>query len=93
MMVNCNICLNKDSDSCKTCRNNPDYIKYYQMRSNFKEYDITCPKGFEDCVYDPVYIKTYHPEWYKRLYGDITPEEASKISCDVNDSCYDNEDK
>ena len=45
------------------------------------------------------YIKFHYPEWYKKLYGDKTPEEANK-NCrkaileepDENGYCYDNED-
>ena len=57
-------------------------------------YKPTCPQGATDCVYDPAYVKYIDPEWYKQLYGNLTPEEASKKDCNPdNPSCYDNEDK
>ena len=46
-----------------------------------KNYKPTCPRGYSDCVCDPAYIKFYHPEWYKDLYGDLTPQQASKKDC------------
>lgn len=58
------------------------------------KYEPTCPQGFSDCVYDPAYIKCYHPQYYKRLYGELTPEEVSKKRCIADDAyCYDDEDK
>ena len=60
----------------------------------FKDYIPTCPQGWDDCVCDPAYIKATYPEWYKELYGDMTPEEAAKKHCDPTDEyCYDDEDK
>lgn len=60
----------------------------------FALYKPTCPQGFSDCIYDPAYIKCYHPKFYEKLYGELTPEEASKESCSAdNEYCYDDEDK
>lgn len=60
----------------------------------YTEYIPTCPKGYIDCISDPAYIKYHHPNWYKELYGEKTPEEVSKEECDINDEyCYDDEDK
>ena len=63
-------------------------------------YTPTCPRGYTDCVCDPAYIKFNHSDWYKKLYGDKTPEEASYecqelMKKDPNEEyyCYDNEDK
>lgn len=58
-----------------------------------KEYVPTCPMGYTDCVCDPAYIKLHHPEWYKSEYGDVSPEEASKLSCSDHCDEYDWEDK
>lgn len=67
------------------------------------EYKPVCPRGYTDCVYDPAYIKFHHPEWYKELHGDMTPEEAvhkkggcyDKVEKDPDEEyyCYDDEDK
>lgn len=55
-------------------------------------YTPTCPQGYDDCVCDPAYIQYWHPEWYKKLYGDLTPEEVSKQRCNIDDEyCYDDE--
>lgn len=59
-------------------------------------YKPLCPYGCPDCIWDPAYIYTTYPNWYKKLYGDKTPEEAlaegSCKSC-VDGSHYDDEDK
>ena len=96
----CDNCLNKDTDKCEKCRDNPEYAKYFQMQSYHQLYKPTCPKGYTDCVCDPAYIKCYDPEWYKELYGDKTPEEAAeeckkRIEADPDNTyeCYDDEDK
>ena len=62
------------------------------------DYIPVCPRGFTDCVRDPAYIKYEDPEWYKELYGDMTPEEAihkENGCCDrgIEEYCYDDEDK
>ena len=53
-------------------------------------YNPVCPFGYDDCVWDPAYIKANYPEWYAKLYGDKTPEE---VGCDTNSCFYDDEDK
>ena len=63
-------------------------------------YMPTCPRGYDDCVCDPAYVKVANPDWYKELYGDVPVSEAVK-SCikrveeDPNEEeyCYDDEDK
>lgn len=52
---------------------------------------------------DPAYIKCYHPSWYQKLYGDLTPVQALEVPNGCMDSvrkdpdehfyCYDDEDK
>ena len=68
--------------------------------NKFKDvyYRPTCKFGWDDCIYDPAYIYSTYPEWYKTLYGDQTPEEATKFakSCCfncTNGDLYDDEDK
>lgn len=99
MWNKCEVCVNKKTGLCQVCIDHPKAarISYFQL------YKPVCPRGFEDCVYDPAYIKYSHPEWYKELYGDMTPEEAlrDKSGCwerfvndpEMNDYCYDDEDK
>lgn len=60
-------------------------------------YKPLCPYGYMDCVWDPAYIYNTYPNWYKKLYGDITPEEALAEghccrNC-VDGNQYDDEDK
>ena len=50
-------------------------------------YTPTCPHGYEDCVYDPAYIKTHYPEWYEDLGCPTTCE-----NCPAGER-YDDEDK
>lgn len=92
MSVLCITCVT-DKSLCDKCKDNPKYADY-PRRSFYKEYEPTCPQGFDDCVYDPAYIKHYCPDWYKDLYDDLTPEEASRLHCNIDDEyCYDDEDK
>ena len=66
-------------------------------------YNPVCPRGYMDCVYDPAYIKHCYPDWYKSLYGDLSPEEAihdpggcvERMENDPDEKygCYDDEDK
>ena len=79
--------------TCLDCKLNPIYSDV-PSRSLFQEYIPTCPQGYSDCIYDPAYIKCYDPDWYKELYGDLTPEEAMLQRCNPEDEyCYDDEDK
>ena len=100
MWNKCEECINKKTGLCQVCTDNPKAprISYFQL------YKPVCPRGFDDCVSDPAYIKYHHPEWYKELYGEKTPEEAIRDEEDgcwerfVNDPemnyyCYDDEDK
>lgn len=50
-------------------------------------YYPSCPYGYNDCVYDPMYIKEHYPDWYKDL-GCPTDCEACE-----GGSEYDDEDK
>lgn len=67
--------------------------------NRFKEakYTPTCPHGYDDCIYDPAYIKASSPEWYVTLYGDKAPEEVARDagSCGrcIDGEFYDDEDK
>ena len=88
----CEICVT-DKSKCIECKDNPIYANVPKW-SQFQEYIPTCPQGYCDCVYDPAYIKFYHPEWYEKQYEDMTPEEVAKKHCDKEDKyCYDDEDK
>ena len=95
----CDKCIS-DKSLCVKCKDNPIYADVPKF-SQFREYIPTCPRGYGDCVWDPAYIKLNSPGWYKDLYGDMTPEEASLVSCqkkvekDPNEDyyCYDDEDK
>lgn len=82
-----------DKSLCDRCRDNPKY-RDYPSQTYFLEYVPTCPRGYNDCVCDPAYIKFHYPKWYKKEYGDMTPEEASALHCsDKGEDCYDDEDK
>lgn len=77
--------------------------KFVKMRTPKQEYTPTCPRGYADCVWDPAYIKHHHPEWFARLWGNRTPEQAAqspggcfdKYKNDPEEKyyCYDDEDK
>ena len=66
-------------------------------------YTPVCPRGYVDCVRDPAYIKYHYPDWYAKLYGDLTPLQAilTEGGClertvedpDEEYYCYDDEDK
>ena len=87
----CDKCIT-DRGECVNCRHAPQY-RDYPTQSKFSEYVPTCRLGYTDCVGDPAYIKCHHPEWYKELYGDISPIEAAKESCNEENCYYDDEDK
>lgn len=95
----CDFCVT-DRSECIKCRDNHIY-KNVPTQSLYQAYIPTCPRGYKDCIYDPAYIKHHYPWWYKELYGDITPRQASEQSCtkkvredpDEEYYCYDNEDK
>lgn len=97
----CERCV-QDKELCVNCRDNPIYHNI-PRHSLYMYYKPVCPRGFEDCVCDPAYIKFHYPDWYKELYGDMTPEEAiyKENGCwdsfqndpEMNYYCYDDEDK
>lgn len=53
-------------------------------------YNPVCPIGKTDCVNDPAYAHFYHPEWYKEVYGDMTPDKVADKYCSpcVTNMCY-----
>ena len=63
------------------------------------EYTPTCKYDMEDCIWDPAYIHATYPEWYEKLFGRLTPEEAaaqeghSCAMCTDDHFMYDDEDK
>ena len=94
----CERCVN-DKYWCGQCIDNPIYQK---LLSHYMDYKPTCPYGYLGCVNDPAYIKCYHPDWYKKLYGEISPKETltTKYGCGKHyqknsEFCcyYDDEDK
>lgn len=94
----CDICV-ADKSKCNDCIDNPKY-RDYPKRSMFMGYVPLCPRGHQDCINDPAYIKYHYPKWYKELYGDKTPEEALEeclmaVEEDPEGKfcCYDDEDK
>ena len=98
MMDICKKCVSP-KENCKDCKDNPIYANIPKT-SKFMAYIPTCPRGYKDCVYDPAYIKLYHPQFYKDEYGNKTPYEAAeecmqRVVEDPDEKyyCYDYEDK
>lgn len=62
-------------------------LKRVRSLTNIEEYHPTCPHGNIDCVYDPAYIRRYHPDWWVKL--------GMPTSCQncPNGERYDDEDK
>ena len=107
--MSCESCVT-NKRCCVDCRENPIYAetiaKAQEMLNSVPRYSQhtyykpVCPYGATDCVCDPAYIKFHYPDWYKKLYGDKTPEEAAE-KCrqkviedpDEENYCYDDEDK
>lgn len=94
----CKVCVT-DKTECIFCPDNPEYV-HIKRHSLFQAYVPACPLGYRDCISDPAYIKCYHSEWYKELYGDKIPYEAAekcrkRIEEDPDGFCYnyDDEDK
>ncbi len=79
------------------------YLDNMELHSATKQFFYTplCPRGYSDCVCDPAYIHFMHPDWYEAMYGDKSPEEVVRETCqkrvdedtDGKFYCYDNEDK
>ena len=101
----CEKCVT-DKSYCSVCRSNPEVQRILMSLphlSHFQAYIPVCPRGYLDCIYDPAYIHFHYPDWYKELYGDLTPEEAINVpnGCmarfindpDEKHYCYDDEDK
>ena len=93
----CAKCLNEGTEICEKCLDNPKYRDFGRF---YKEYEPSCPYGYDDCISDPAYIKHYYPDWYKDLYGDAHINEVRKNRCfplhrNYPDRCpnYDDEDK
>lgn len=48
------------------------------------KYEPLCSLGFDNCIYDPSFIKANYPEDYKRLWGDKEPKEiVEKGYCSI----------
>ena len=87
-------CIRDKKEYCYKCIHN---IEITIPKNYFKQYEPVCPVGYTDCVIDPAYIACHYPDWYKDLYGDLTPIQASAKSChpssDMFCEDYDDEDK
>lgn len=60
------------------------------------DYHMYCPYKYAGCIHDPGYIFSECPNWYKELYGDMSPEEVARTEClkyCKDGSDYDDEDK
>lgn len=89
--MKCEQCVT-DNTMCVHCSDNPIYA-HIPKTSKFSWYKTVCPFGQTDCVNDPGYIKAIHPEWYKSMYGNKTPEEVAEWNCTEENCYYDDEDK
>lgn len=67
-------------------------------------YNPVCPRGYTNCVNDPAYILYTNPNYYKKVYRNMTPAQAifvedgciDSVKKDPNEKkyyCYDDEDK
>ena len=86
MVSKCETCVS-DKSWCWECIDFPifqEVLAKLPKKSRYMYYIPVCPRGYVDCVYDPGYIKFFHPEWYKELYEDMSPEEAIH----VENGCY-----
>ena len=69
-------------DYCDYISENSEDIREHEKDCSYKRpYKSVCPINWNDCICDPAYIKYYHPEWYKKLHGDKSPEEVVKETC------------
>ena len=88
----CNDCVN-DESLCVSCTRNPSYKNIYS--NHYKPYNPTCKCRHSDCIHDPAYIKCFYKDWYRELYGNVSPEEAACMECRncKSGEDYDDEDK
>lgn len=86
-----NTCV-RDESYCSKCSRNPDN---WDIRDYYKEYIPTCKHNRDDCIHDPAYIKCFYKDWYRELYGNVSPEEAACMGCRncKSGEDYDDEDK
>ena len=90
-MSHCEKCFNPNKEqSCGICIYNLNNV---YKRDNWQPYPICCPLGFKDCIHDPGYLWCYHPENFKKIYGDVEPQSViCEYECEDGD-LYDDEDK
>ena len=62
-----------DKQLCDKCSRNK---KNWDIEDKFVLYKPACPFGRENCINDPAHIKHFGPNWYKKLYGEVSIEEA-----------------
>ena len=87
-------------DMCDRQRH-PDILEialhdgYKDLMANIYKHKLgtTCPFGHDDCIHDPAYLKAYHPAYYEHLFGNISVQDALKMSCLISCQGYDDEDK
>ena len=75
-MGNCKMCV-QDRRECLSCMDNPVF-RNIPTESKFVPYIPLCPIGDGSCAFDPAYIRVQNPEWYRKLFGDVEPEEAMR---------------
>lgn len=72
----CDTCLNQHKpQACEYCYDNP---KFAGLISHYTPYLEVCPINNEGCGDDPGFIKYFYPKRYEKLFGDISPKEATK---------------
>ena len=98
IQLSCKECIRKDSELCIKCKDN---VIYEHLESHRCYYEPCC-RVMDDCINDPAYLLWSDPEFYKKVYGNMTPKEvfANMKSCQTSqsddcDDCdeYDDEDK
>ncbi|MBR1703226.1 MAG: hypothetical protein IJ716_14975 [Lachnospiraceae bacterium] len=75
-MGNCKMCV-QDRRECLSCMDNPVFSNV-PTESKFVPYIPLCPIGDGSCAFDPAYIRLQNPEWYRKLFGDMEPDEAMR---------------
>ena len=87
-----------DRSECINCIDNPIY-ENVPRKSLYSWMKPVCPYGYQNCIYDPGYIKKIYPEEYARQFGNIPPDQAVETSMCIacfeckNSPYYDDEDK
>lgn len=79
--VQLRLALNEVSHAVDNCHGFSNNIEYTDRHKFIRSYEPVCPIGKEYCSNDPMFLKTYHSNIYKKLFGDKDVYQAIEMYC------------